>query len=64
VYYRSNVLHKRTLDLELDISQYVSSHHGRVLSKAEFQQLLTLACPNNHTLQRRLFGQSAIVQPQ
>ncbi|KZN54498.1 hypothetical protein N474_01905 [Pseudoalteromonas luteoviolacea CPMOR-2] len=57
VYYRSHTLNKKMLHLGLDIEQYVSSHHGRVLSKAEFNQSLQLFCPDNKELKRRLFAQ-------
>ncbi|MBQ4835799.1 hypothetical protein [Pseudoalteromonas luteoviolacea] len=56
VYYRTETLNKKLQSVRVDVAQYVSSHHGRVLSKNEFNQALSLTCPSDDVLKQRLFG--------
>ncbi|OCQ23526.1 hypothetical protein A7985_06185 [Pseudoalteromonas luteoviolacea] len=55
VYYRSETLEQKVHSVGIDVQKYVSSHHGRVLSNADFKQALKLVCPPNSELENRLF---------
>lgn len=55
-YQRLNVLTKKMNELGLDVEQYVSSHHGRILSQEDIDKALTMGCPAKETLTNRLFS--------
>jgi len=54
-YERLNILADKVKELELDIEQYVSSHHVRVLNQTEIDEARTLSCPSQKELKKRLF---------
>lgn len=55
VYYRAQVLNERLNELGIQAEHFVSSHHGRVLSKDEFKALVNLSCPEDSVLIKRLY---------
>ena len=54
-YHRLDVLMKKISQLELEVDQYVSSHHARILNQAEIDKALTISRPSKETLLKRLF---------
>lgn len=56
VYYRAEVLNKHLKKAGVSVQYYVSSHHGRVFSNAEFMRFLRLSCPDNDSLLARLYA--------
>ncbi|MDK1286792.1 hypothetical protein [Pseudoalteromonas umbrosa] len=56
VYYRAQVLDERLKKLGIQAKHFVSSHHGRVLSNEEFKALVSLSCPENNVLIKRLYS--------
>jgi len=55
-YQRLEVLTDKVKQLNLEVEQYVSSHHGRVLTQADIDKALKLSCPANDELTKRLYG--------
>ena len=55
VYYRLEVLSGAINQLNLDVEQYLSTHHGRILNQAEINKALTLSRPSRDELIQRLF---------
>lgn len=49
-YQRLKKLHEKINQLNLDVEQFVSSHHKRVLSKTEIKQALSISCPASQQL--------------
>lgn len=58
-YYRLDVLTNKVNQLALEVEQYVSSHHARVLKQAEIDKALTLARPSKEILLKRLFSKNS-----
>ncbi|MCO7224390.1 MBL fold metallo-hydrolase [Pleionea sp. CnH1-48] len=58
-YHRLEVLEDRINQLGLDVEHYVSSHHARILSRADIQEALKVSRPSRETLLRRLFSDLA-----
>ena len=56
-YQRLRILHSQLQQRGLKVTQYVSSHHARVLTQADIDRALTLRCPANDELHQRLFAQ-------
>lgn len=56
VYYRTRKLNEVIQQAGLEIQTYASSHHGRVFSQKDLNSMLTLRCPSNEVLHKRLFG--------
>ena len=57
VYYRLELLTDAINQLNLDVEQYLSTHHGRILNQAEINKALMLSRPSKEELiQRLLFG--------
>lgn len=54
-YHRLEVLNAKIHMLELDVEQYVSSHHFRVLSQTEIEAALSIPRPDREVLLNRLF---------
>lgn len=54
-YHRLDVLINKVEQLELEVEQYVSSHHARILSQSEIDEALMLSRPSKDTLLKRLF---------
>ena len=55
-YQRLKILHRQLQQRGLEVTQYVSSHHARVLTQADIDRALTLNCPANGELHKRLFA--------
>lgn len=55
-YHRLEVLLKKTNQLGLEVEQYVSSHHARILSQAEIDNALLVSRPSREILLKRLFS--------
>lgn len=56
-YQRLRALDNKVKQLGLEVEQYVSSHHARVLTQEEVNQALTLGCPDSSELKQRLFSE-------
>jgi len=57
-YQRLGLLTDKIQQLGLEVEQYVSSHHGRVLTQSDINKALLLTCPADVALSRRLFSQT------
>lgn len=55
-YHRLEVLTNQITKLGLEVNQYVSSHHARVLSQSEIDQALNIKRPSRNALLKRLFS--------
>ncbi|MCC2616819.1 MBL fold metallo-hydrolase [Aestuariibacter halophilus] len=56
-YNRLQTLNDKVTALALDVEQYVSSHHARVLSQQEIDQALSIIVPKKQELLMRLFAE-------
>ncbi|KTF13652.1 MBL fold metallo-hydrolase [Pseudoalteromonas sp. H105] len=56
-YHRLEVLIDHTRKLKLEVNQYVSSHHARVLNQKDIDKARAIARPNKTQLMQRLFSQ-------
>ncbi|MEL7478531.1 MAG: MBL fold metallo-hydrolase [Pseudomonadota bacterium] len=56
VYARTSKLNQTIQQANINVQTYVSSHHGRVFSQQDFNDMLQLRCPSNNELQNRLFS--------
>ena len=56
-YHRLDVLTNEIDRLELEVEQYVSSHHARILDQTEIDRALTMSRPSRGELMKRLFAQ-------
>jgi glyoxylase-like metal-dependent hydrolase (beta-lactamase superfamily II) len=54
-YYRLVVLTDATNQLDLEVEQYLSTHHGRILNQVDIDKALTLSRPSKEELIQRLF---------
>ncbi|TQV89548.1 MBL fold metallo-hydrolase [Aliikangiella coralliicola] len=54
-YHRLDVLTNKLNQLELEVDQYVSSHHARILNQDEIDEALKISRPSKETLLKRLF---------
>lgn len=57
-YNRLDVLLNKVKQLDLEVEQYVSSHHKRILNQTEIDEALTISRPSKETLFKRLFSHS------
>jgi glyoxylase-like metal-dependent hydrolase (beta-lactamase superfamily II) len=55
-YQRLELLTNKTKQLNLEVEQYVSSHHSRVLKQVDIDNALKLSCPAKDELTKRLYG--------
>jgi glyoxylase-like metal-dependent hydrolase (beta-lactamase superfamily II) len=55
IYSRLDGLTHKINQLGLEVEQYLSSHHGRILSQAEIDKALTISRPSKKELLKRLF---------
>lgn len=55
-YQRLEVLTNQVRKLKLEVNQYVSSHHARVLSQTEINQALKIERPSRSVMLKRLFS--------
>ncbi len=56
-YQRLAVLTAKVRELGLEVEQYVSSHHARILSQAEIDTALQIKVPAREVVLQRLFGE-------
>lgn len=56
VYSRASKLNQAIQQVGFNVQTYVSSHHGRIFSQQDFNDMLRLRCPSNNELQNRLFS--------
>jgi len=56
-YHRLDVLINKINQLGLEVEQYVSSHHARVLTQADIDKAIKLSRPSKVQLTKRLFAQ-------
>jgi glyoxylase-like metal-dependent hydrolase (beta-lactamase superfamily II) len=56
-YFRLNLLTNKLKQLGLEVDQYLSSHHARVLNQAEIDRAMKVSVPSKETLLNRLFAQ-------
>lgn len=55
-YYRLDVLVKKLKELNLEVAQYISSHHARVMSQSDIDKALTVPRNSQNTMLERLFN--------
>ncbi|PHS18951.1 MAG: hypothetical protein COA86_07235 [Kangiella sp.] len=55
-YFRLEVLTNKLKQLGLEVDQYVSSHHARILNQTEIELALSVNRPSKKTLLKRLFS--------
>ncbi len=55
-YFRLDLLHDKVQELGIDVNQYLSSHHARILQSSEIKQALQTPLPAADELLSRLFN--------
>jgi len=54
-YHRLDVLTNKISEMELEVDQYLSTHHGRILKQAEIDEAKLIYRPSKEELVKRLF---------
>jgi len=54
-YNRLDVLINKTNEMGLEVEQYLSTHHGRILNQSEIDEALTIKRPSKESLIKRIF---------
>ena len=55
-YERLNILVDKVNEMDLEVEQYLSSHHGRVLNQKDIDKALTMGCPDGDAITKKLFS--------